>query len=71
MPKPVQLAVEVERRVDLILRRELRRLGDHLIEDRRVRLGMQNRPAIDELVPAALGCLGVWREAERLDAPRG
>ena len=63
----VQLAVEVPRRVELILGRQLRELRDRRVEDGRVRLGVQDgAAAFDELVAPALGRHALRREPQRL-----
>jgi hypothetical protein len=64
--EPVQLAVEVERRIDLVFGRKLRRFGDHLVEDQRVGYGMEDRAAVDELEAPAVRRRRLAREAERL-----
>jgi hypothetical protein len=63
--QPIHLAVEVQGRVDLVLRRQLRRPGDHLVQDQRVRFGMQDRPAVDELVASALRRGSLLADAQR------
>ena len=63
----VELAVELQGRVDLLLVRQLRQGRDGLVEDRRVRLGVQDGSPVEELVATPDGRLTGLRQPQSLD----